>query len=200
MATATADIVLAVSGPWCGRIHISLHPESTVCDLTRAVHARTQVFARQLSFGSSTLSAADDGVLSLTAAGIQNREVIHVSAGTGGDASTSATAPSIAGGVLDGAAHTHKRQAAAEEEAQKQTKRQRSVEEAGMQSKRENVAGMRNAIGTLDQAKAAKHKEMGGMDKATKKTHLEGGLADTRKKPSKLPAKKVGIHGFKKKK
>ncbi len=49
-------------------------------------------------------------------------------------------------------------------------------------------------LAELAAARAARRAESASAT-ATKKTHPEGGLTDKRKKLSKLPAKKVGIHG-----
>jgi hypothetical protein len=51
-------------------------------------------------------------------------------------------------------------------------------------------------LAELAAARAARRAESASAT-ATKKMHPEGGLTDKRKKLSKLPAKKVGIHGSK---
>jgi hypothetical protein len=119
---------------------------------------------------------------------------------TSSSADSTQERPSITpAGVLDCDAFAKKKRILDKKEAsQTQTKRQRSVQEAGKPAEHEKVVGMTRCIGSVDQAKSAKHKKLVGMDVATKKSHFHGGLPDTNKK--KKPAKKkTGVHGFRKK-
>ena len=104
-------------------------------------------------------------------------------------------APIIQDGVLNGRAARSKRHQEAEAIKATKTRRQLAVEEANKPAKRVKVEGISSAIGTLDQAKAAKHKALGGMAKATKQSFFEGGLPSVNKK-DKPTKKKSGIHSL----
>ena len=197
---------LAVQGTWCGRIHVRLNPDDKVSALKSSIEQRTNITSstQRLAFGFPPSALAGNNTFSILTAGIQENELIRVSVGDEASSAVStieaeSARPSIAGGVLDGAACTEKRRVAGEQESHKQTKRERSITDAGKSSEPQHVAGMSQAIGTLTQAKSAKYKELGGMAEETKKGHFEGDLPDTRKIAKPTP-KKNGIHGLKKKK